>query len=162
MNKIILMGRLTREPEVRYTTTGKVVCQFTLAVDRPYVSQGGQREADFINCQAWGKTAEIIGNHVGKGHRLLVEGRLQLRSYTAKDNSKRYATEVVVGSMEFVERKEQAPIGDAAGFSQPGQPGTTDLGSTSAAGFESFGEGQVFKPAEALQDGFKFDEEIPF
>lgn len=154
MNKIILMGRLTREPEVRYTTTGKVVCQFTLAVDRPYVSQDGQREADFINCQAWGKIGEVIGNHVGKGHRLLVEGRLQLRSYIVKDNSKRYATEVVVNTIEFVERKEQEPIGDAAGFSQPGQPGTTNPGSTSAAGFESFGEGQ--------QDGFKFDEEIPF
>ena len=61
MNKIILMGRLTRDPEVRYTTTGKVVCQFTLAVDRPFTNQDGQREADFINIVVWGKIAELCG-----------------------------------------------------------------------------------------------------
>ena len=154
LNKVILLGRLTRDPEVRYTNTGKVVCQFTLAVDRPFTNQDGQREADFINIVVWGKIAELCGNSLAKGHRALVEGRLQLRSYDGKDGGKRYVTEVVANSVEFLERKEQEPIGDAAGFSQPGQPGTTNPGSTSAAGFESFGEGQ--------QDGFKFDEEIPF
>lgn len=84
MNKIILMGRLTRDPEVRYTTTGKVVCQFTLAVDRPFTNQDGQREADFINIVVWGKIAELCGNSLTKGQRALVDGRLQLRSYDAK------------------------------------------------------------------------------
>ena len=69
MNKIILMGRLTRDPEVRYTTTGKVVCQFTLAVDRPFTNQDGQREADFINIVVWGKIAELCGNSLTKGQR---------------------------------------------------------------------------------------------
>ena len=76
MNKVILMGRLVRDPEVRYTHTGKVVAQFTLAVDRPFTNQDGQREADFINCVLWGKPAELLGNGVHKGQKVLVEGRL--------------------------------------------------------------------------------------
>ena len=107
MNTITLLGRLTKNPEARYTSTGKAVTLFTLAVNRPYVSQDGQREADFINCQAWGKTAEVVGNHVSKGDRLLVEGRLQIRSYTDKEGTKRYATEVVVGRVEFIENKNK-------------------------------------------------------
>ena len=71
MNKIILLGRLTRDPEVRYTPTGKVVCQFTLAVDRPFANQEGQREADFIPVVIWGKQAETCGNSLTKGQRLL-------------------------------------------------------------------------------------------
>lgn len=76
MNKIILMGRLTRDPEVRYTTTGRAVCQFALAVNRPFTNQDGQREADFINIIIWGKSAEIAGNSLSKGQRVLIEGRL--------------------------------------------------------------------------------------
>ena len=95
MNRIILLGRLTRDPEVRYTQTGKVVCQFTLAVDRPFANQDGQREADFIPVVIWGKQAETCGNSLTKGQRVLVEGRLQIRSYDAKDGSKRYVTEVI-------------------------------------------------------------------
>ena len=72
MNKIILMGRLTRDPEVRYTTTGKVVCQFTLAVDRPFTNQDGQREADFINIVVWGKIAELCGNSLTKARERLL------------------------------------------------------------------------------------------
>lgn len=118
MNKAIISGRLTRDPDVRYTTTGKVVCQFTLAVDRPFTNQDGQREADFINIVVWGKIAEICGNSLQKGHRALVEGRLQTRTYTANDNSKKYITEVIANSVEFIERKlnqqkgneEQSPM----------------------------------------------------
>ena len=94
MNKIILLGRLTRDPEVRYTPTGKVVCQFTLAVDRPFANQEGQREADFIPVVIWGKQAETCGNSLTKGQRALVEGRLQIRSYDGKDGNKRWITEV--------------------------------------------------------------------
>ena len=141
MNKVFLMGRLTREPEVRYTTTGKVVCQFTLAVDRPFANQDGQREADFINIVVWGKIAEICGNSLGKGHRALVEGRLQIRSYE-KDGKKHYVTEVIAGAVYFVERK-----GYTHGTTNPAQAGDSEPGS---ANMESFGT-QV-----------PFDEEIPF
>ena len=136
MNKIILMGRLTRDPEVRYTTTGKVVCQFTLAVDRPFTNQDGQRESDFINIVVWGKIAELCGNSLTKGQRALVDGRLQLRSYDAKDGGKRYVTEVVANSVEFIERKGYTSGGNT------GDSGKSDM--------ESFGS-QV-----------PFDEEIPF
>ena len=109
MNKIMLLGRLVRDPEVRYTTTGKVVCQFTLAVDRPFTNQDGQREADFINIVVWGKTAELCGNSLMKGHRVLVDGRLQIRSYDGKDGNKHYVTEVVANGVEFIERKGYTP-----------------------------------------------------
>lgn len=110
MNTITLLGRLTKNPEARYTSTGKAVTLFTLAVNRPYANSDGQREADFINCQAWGKTAEVVGNHVSKGDRLLVEGRLQIRSYTDKEGVKRYATEVVVNRVEFIEQKKDSNV----------------------------------------------------
>lgn len=119
MNKIILMGRLTRDPEVLYTATGKVVCQFTLAVDRPFTNQDGQREADFINIVVWGKIAELAGNSLAKGHRALVEGRLQLRSYDGKDGGKRYVTEVVANSVEFLERKGCTPGNGSANTAPP-------------------------------------------
>lgn len=107
MNKIIISGRLVRDCDVRYTQGGKVVCQFTLAVNRAFTNQDGQREADFINVVVWGKIAELCGNSLAKGHRALVEGRLQIRSYDAKDGSKRYVTEVIANSVEFLERKNK-------------------------------------------------------
>ena len=106
MNKIILLGRLTRDPEVRYTSTGKVVCQFTLAVDRPFANQEGQREADFIPVVIWGKQGETCGNYLTKGQRALIEGRLQIRSYDGKDGNKRWVTEVIADRFEFIESKK--------------------------------------------------------
>lgn len=134
MNKIILLGRLVRDPEVRYTNTGKVVCQFTLAVDRPFSNQEGQREADFIPVVIWGKQAEICGNSFGKGQRVLVEGRLQTRTYDAKDGTKRYVTEVIADHFEFIEKKDRSEQSE----------------NKEAQGFNNFGSS---KP---------FDEEIPF
>lgn len=106
MNKVILMGRLTKDPEVRYTQSGKVVCQFTLAVDRFTTDADGKREADFIPCVVWGKIGELCGNNLTKGQRALVDGRLQIRSYEAKDGSgKRWVTEIIAGSVQFIDRK---------------------------------------------------------
>lgn len=107
MNKVVLMGRFVRDPEIRYTPTGKVVCQFTLAVTRDYKNSEGHYDADFINCVAWGKTAEMIGNTFAKGKRILVtDGSIRIRSYVAKDGSKRWVNEVLVTSFEYVEKKE--------------------------------------------------------
>ena len=105
MNKSILMGRLVRDPEVRVTPSEKTVCTFTLAVNRPFKGAGGKQEADFINIVVWGKIAEVCGNSLAKGHRLLVEGRLQIRSYEAKDGSRRYVTEIIANSVDFIEQK---------------------------------------------------------
>lgn len=106
MNNIVLLGRLTKDAEIRSTQSGKVVASFTLAVDRPY-TQNGKREADFIACQIWGKSAEVLGKSVHKGQRILLEGRLQIRQYTDKNGNKRTAAEVVTDRFEFIERKEQ-------------------------------------------------------
>ena len=106
-NHITLLGRLTKDPEIRYTPSQKVVATFTLAVDRPFSGADGKKEADFIPCVVWGKSAELIGNSCQKGHRLLIEGRLQIRNFEAKDGTKRYVAEVIVASFEFIERKEQ-------------------------------------------------------
>lgn len=105
MNKVVLMGRLTRDPEVRYTPSQKVVCSFTLAVDRPFVNQQGQREADFIPVVVWGKAAELCGTSLAKGHRILVEGRMQVRNYDGKDGVKHYITEIIANNVEFIEKK---------------------------------------------------------
>lgn len=143
MNRIILLGRLTKDPEVRYTQTGKVVCQFTIAVDRPFANQDGQREADFIPIIIWGKQAETCGNSLTKGQRVLVEGRLQIRSYDAKDGSKRWVTEVIADRFEFIERK-----GDYSGsHSAPSGSGAPE---SKGSGMEAFGS------------AVPFDEEIPF
>ena len=108
MNRIILLGRLVRDPEVRVTPTERTVCTFTLAVDRPFTAKNGQREADFINIVTWNKTAELCGNSLTKGQRALVEGRLQIRSYDGKDGNKHYVTEVIADRVEFIERKEKS------------------------------------------------------
>lgn len=143
MNKIILLGRLTKDPEVRYTATGRVVCQFTLAVDRPFANQEGQREADFIPVVIWGKSAETCGNSLTKGQRALVEGRLQIRSYDGKDGNKHWVTEVIADRFEFIERK-----GDFANnrTNAPAAPQASAQGGN----MESFGQ------------AVPFDEEIPF
>jgi single-strand DNA-binding protein len=107
-NHITLLGRLTKNPEIRYTTSQKVVASLVLAVDRPFLGQDGKREADFIPVVIWGKTAEMVGNSCAKGHRLLVEGRLQIRNFDAKDGTKHWVTEVIANSVEFIERKAQA------------------------------------------------------
>ena len=108
MNRIILLGRLVKDPDVKVTTSGKTVCTFTLAVDRPFQGKNGQREADFINVITFNKTAEAVGNSLKKGHRALVEGRLQIRSYDGKDGNKHYVTEVIADRVEFIERKEKS------------------------------------------------------
>lgn len=105
MNRIILLGRLVKDPEVNYTASDKIKTGFTLAVDRPFANAAGQREADFIPVIVWGKQAELIGNGMKKGQRALVEGRLQIRSYDAKDGTKKYIAEVVADHFEFIERK---------------------------------------------------------
>ena len=106
MNKVILMGRLVADPECKYTQNGKCVASFTLAVNRNFKGPDGKVEADFVPVILWGKTAEVASNYVHKGQRLLVDGRLQIRSYEAKDGGKRYATEVIGENIEFIEKKE--------------------------------------------------------
>lgn len=114
MNKCILMGRLTKYPEYRQVGDKKTAnAQFTLAVDRRYAAQGGERMADFINCVLWGSEAETAAKYLVKGMKIVLEGRIQTRSYDAQDGSKRYVTEVVGEHFEFCESRKNA--GDVVG-----------------------------------------------
>ena len=105
MNKILLMGRLTKDPELRYTQGGTAVASFTLAVNRSFANQNGEREADFINCVAWQKAAEFVANYFKKGQQMALEGRLQVRSYDDNNGQRRWVTEVVTEKVEFVGSK---------------------------------------------------------
>lgn len=120
MNRVVLMGRLVKDPEVRVTPNGKTACTFTLAVDRPFTAKNGQKEADFINIVTWNKTAEVCGNHLNKGQRTLLEGRLQIRSYDGKDGNKHYVTEVIADRVELIEYKKNgaAKSGPMGSFGQ--------------------------------------------
>ena len=119
MNKVLLMGRLTRDPEVRYTTTNNtLVCGFTLAVNRRFAKEGEQ-QADFINIVAWSKLGEFCSKYFVKGQQVAVVGRLQTRNYDDKDGKKVYVTEVVAEEAHFADTKKQddfTPQNTTAGF----------------------------------------------
>lgn len=101
MNRIVLIGRLTKDPELRYTQNGTAVCNFTLAVNRAYV-RDGEQTADFVPCQVWGKIAESSAKYLAKGRQAAVDGRLQIRSYEDKEGTRRWVTEVVAERVEFL------------------------------------------------------------
>lgn len=105
INNTVLTGRITRNPELKYTGSGTAVVSFGLAVDRTFTNAQGEREADFINCVAWRKTAELIANSLRKGSLFGVVGRVQTRNYTNNDGKKVYVTEVVCESVQFLESK---------------------------------------------------------
>lgn len=105
MNKIMLIGRLARDPELRYTQSGTAVTTFTLAVNRRFNRDAEGQQADFINCVAWQKSAEFVANYFKKGQSMALEGRLQVRSYEGNDGQRRWITEVVAEQIEFVGSK---------------------------------------------------------
>jgi single-strand DNA-binding protein len=115
MNRIALIGRLTRDPDIRYTQSGNAVCSFTLAVDRPYSGQQGDKETDFISIVVWRKAAEACANNLGKGRLVAVEGRLQIRSYETPEGQKRWVTEVVAERVQFLDKaKTESSQGQTA------------------------------------------------
>lgn len=105
LNRTILVGRLTRDPELKYTSNGTAVTNFTVAVNRPFTNQQGERDADFVNCVIWRKPAENLANYMRKGSQIGVDGRLQSRTYDDKDGKTVYVTEVVADSVQFLESK---------------------------------------------------------
>lgn len=105
LNRIVLIGRLTKDPELRYTPNGKAVASFTLAVDRPFKNKQGERETDFINIVVWGSQAENSANYLSKGKLAAVDGRLQIRSYEGQDGQRRWVTEAVADSVRFLSPK---------------------------------------------------------
>ena len=116
LNRIIIQGRMTKDPELRHTQSGTAVASFTLAVDRDFKNQDGEKEADFINCVAWKGTAEMLARYFAKGRMAIVEGRLQSRKYTDKEGNNRTVYEVVASCVYFADSKRDA---EAGGYSAP-------------------------------------------
>ena len=150
MNKVILMGRLTRDPEVRYSQAAEplAIARYTLAVDRRFQrrdNSGNEQTADFINCVAFGRTTEFLERFGRKGTKFVLEGRIQTGSYTNKDGQRVYTTDVVAENVEFAESKNASGGGDNSGFTPSDRP----------------------SPSSAAGDGFMnipdgIDEELPF
>ena len=107
LNKVVVMGRMVRNPELRRTNSGTAVASFTIACDRDFKSDGGEREADFIECVAWRNTAEFVSKYFTKGRMAVVSGRLQTRNWTSKEGNKRKATEIVAESVYFGDSKRE-------------------------------------------------------
>ena len=124
MNKVILMGRLTRDPDVRYSAgeSGTSVARYTLAVDRRFSRRDGEATADFINCVAFGRSAEFAEKYFHQGLKVVVTGRIQTGSYTNRDGNKVYTTDVVVEDQEFAESKAASQAGGSSYASAPARP----------------------------------------
>ena len=131
LNHITIMGRLTRDPELRRTGTGIAVASFTVAVDRDFGGrEGGERETDFIDCVAWRSTGEFVSKYFTKGSMIVVSGRLQIRSWTDKEGNKRRTAEVVADNVYFGESRRSA---DNSGYAAPAAPTTPAYGGGYAA-----------------------------
>lgn len=113
LNRIVIIGRLTRDPEMRQTPSGTAVCTFTLAVDRSFKSANGERETDFIPVVAWRQLGENCAQYLAKGKLAAVDGRLQIRTYQAQDGSKRTAAEVVAENVRFLSPKSEPSVNDS-------------------------------------------------
>ena len=134
MNRVILVGRLTKDPELKYTQSGVAVASFTLAVNRPFTNQQGEREADFISCVVWRKPAENVANFLKKGSLAGVDGRVQTRNFEGQDGKRVYITEVVAESVQFLE-----PRNSGGGNDQQRSGGGNYGGSPQGQGF-SYGQ----------------------
>ena len=154
-NKVIIIGRLTADPELKMTQSGLAVTSFSVAVDRRFAKESDEVKADFFNVVCWRKTAEFVCNYFSKGKEILVEGELQNRSYTANDGGKRTVTEIVAGKVNFVggkndgallqsensaQYRDQAPLGAVAASSTGGTPAQNPIGGTPGGNFEEVGE----------------------
>ena len=148
MNKVVLVGRLARDPELRTTQSGTPVVSFTVACDRRFARQGEERQADFISCVAWNKTAEFVSRYFTKGMRIALDGRIQTRSYDDQNGNKRYVTEVIAENVEFAQSKNE---GSAA--QTPNQPAQQKPAAPQAPSSDIDG----FMPIEGIEE-----EDLPF
>ncbi|KLU66729.1 single-stranded DNA-binding protein A [Desulfosporosinus acididurans] len=119
LNRVVLIGRLTKDPELRYTPSGVAVSNFTLAIDRNFKNSQGERETDFIPCVAYRQLGELCANHLAKGKLAAVDGRIQIRSYTAQDGQRRWVTEVIAENVRFLSPKEGQAGGSTTSSDYP-------------------------------------------
>ncbi|MDO5397516.1 MAG: single-stranded DNA-binding protein [bacterium] len=161
MNKVILMGRLTRDVEMRQTPSGVSLARFTLAVDRGYTGKDGQRQTDFINCVAWRQTGEFIARYFGKGRMIAVVGSIQTRTWDGQDGKRQYATEVVVDEAFFTGSKAEtggsyggnnSVYQNNGGYNMPQQPAPAPQQDDAFGGFDDGG----FMDIDGSEDDLPF------
>ncbi|MET3683841.1 single-strand DNA-binding protein [Alkalibacillus flavidus] len=159
LNRTVLVGRLTKDPELRYTANGVAVANFTLAVNRPFSNQQGEREADFINCVIWRKQAENLASYMGKGSMVGVDGRIQTRSFDNQEGKRIFMTEVVAESVQFLESRNSNQ------GKQGGQPGnTSNQTQQNQGGFQPQQESQSSgqEPFDNAEPVDLSDDDLPF
>ncbi|MGE7132633.1 single-stranded DNA-binding protein [Lysinibacillus xylanilyticus] len=152
INRVVLVGRLTKDPELRYTPNGVASCRFTVAVNRTFQNQQGEREADYISCQAWRKQAENLANFQRKGNLIGLEGRIQTGSYEGQDGKRVYTTDVVADSIQFLEPRN----------STGGSQGTSNYESSTNTGGAYQGGSQGNFGGNNNQSNFTRVDEDPF
>ena len=160
INRVVLVGRLTKDPELKYTQGGVAVCRFTLACNRPFKSEGGEQQADFIQCVAWRKQAENISNFLNKGSLAGVDGRIQTGSFEGQDGKRVYTTEVVADSTQFLEPKSSNTNNAQQAPQQPQTHGQTNTQTNYQTGHGGYGgQAQEYDvPPESTYD----DSDLPF
>ncbi|MDR3288860.1 MAG: single-stranded DNA-binding protein [Peptococcaceae bacterium] len=147
LNRVVLIGRLTKDPELRYTPNGIAVANFTLAVDRSYKNAQGERDTDFIPCVVYRQLAELVANYLAKGKLAAVDGRIQVRTFVGQDGQKRWVTEVIAEDVRFLSPK------DGSGSGKGAYPGSGSSASGSGAGS---GEGGSYAHEISLDDDIPF------
>jgi single-strand DNA-binding protein len=159
LNHITIMGRLTRDPELRYTQSQTPVASFTLAVDRDFSSRdGGERQTDFIDCVAWRQTAEFVSKYFSKGSMAVVSGRLQIRDWTDREGGKRRSAEVVADNIYFGESRRR-DNGESGNYGGNNNYGNSSYGGESRAYSAPAATAPSTSPFSELDDG---DGELPF
>lgn len=164
LNNITIMGRLTKDPELRRTQSGIAVTSFSIACDRDYKPEGGERETDFVDCVAWRGTAEFVQKYFAKGRMAVVSGRLQIRPWTDKDGNKRRATEIVADNVYFGDSKPNNENGNSyAPTAQAPQQGFggTQTGDMPASGGYVTSQ-QSFPTSPPMTEEYDDDDKLPF
>ncbi len=157
LNRVILMGRITHDLEMKQTPSGAVVVPFSLAVERNFKEQNGERQTDFISCVAWGKTAEHIGRYFAKGRMIAVEGQLRTRTYDDKNGSRHYITEVVVSGVSFT--GEPKPQSQQSGYGQYQNNGYQNSQYQNNS-YSNNAPGQNYGSAQTVMSGLDDDFEV--
>ena len=161
INRVVLVGRLTKDPELKYTQSGVAVCRFTLACNRPFKSEGGEQQADFIQCVAWRKQAENISNFLNKGSLAGVDGRIQTGSFEGQDGKRVFTTEVVADSTQFLEPKSNNANNSQQAPQQSNRQGQTNTQTNYQTGQGGYGgQAQAYDvPPESTYDN---SDDLPF
>nr|WP_223155113.1 single-stranded DNA-binding protein [Alkalibacillus aidingensis] len=163
MNRVVLVGRLTKDPELRYTPNGVAVANFTVAVNRPFSNQQGNREADFINCVIWRRPAENLANYMRKGSMVGVDGRIQTRSFEGQDGKRVFMTEVVADSVQFLESKGSSQGGQGSQAGHTSNPNQNQAQPSNPSGFQQQNAKESENPFEDNGEPVDLsDDDLPF